>query len=108
MTRIGFSTGALAYADFAEGLRMSRGKGRRDRAVCLAEPEVDPLLNALETLDLREYSYISFHAPSKFEAQDETAIASRLFERLPPHWPVVLHPTQAPTWRCRRRSASVS
>lgn len=93
MTRIGFSTGALAYADFAEGLRMSRGKGfDAIELSALRASEVDPLLDALETLDLREYAYISFHAPSKFEERDEPAIASRLFERLPSHWPVVLHP----------------
>jgi hypothetical protein len=92
MTRFGFSTGALAFADFREGLRMSHGRGfDAVELSALRAPEVAPLLDAVQQLDLNEYEYVSVHAPSNFQGFDEAEIARALFERLPASWPVVLH-----------------
>src|SRR6185437_14199302 len=43
-------------------------------------------------LDLRQYRYISIHAPSHFETGDELK-ASELLKRFAPSgWPIVVHP----------------
>jgi hypothetical protein len=53
--------------------------------------EVEPLINALPSLNLCRYKYISFHAPSSF-SEDEEEHLVRLLSDLPPTWPIVLHP----------------
>lgn len=93
MRPIGFSTGAIAYSDFRRALRLLSNH----RVTCLELSalrwhEVEPLLDAVTTLDLRQYSYIAVHAPSAFTAEQEPVLVSFLHERLPSHWPVVLHP----------------
>jgi hypothetical protein len=65
---IGFSTVAIAYADFGRALELLSGE-----AVTCVElsalrfQEADPLLRAIRELDLTRYSYVSFHAPSSFD-----------------------------------------
>jgi len=93
MRPIGFSTGALAYADFRRGLEIVLAS--RLQAVelsALRENELFPLLDALDSLDLREFSYISLHAPSEFSAAQEPGIRDRLSRELWRNWPIVIHP----------------
>lgn len=93
MRPIGFSTGAIAYADFNRALELLRGE-----AVTCVElsalrfQEAQPLLKLIRDLDLTRYSYVSFHAPSSFDSEQERALVNELREYLPPAWPVILHP----------------
>ena len=93
MRPIGFSTGALAYADFGRGLAMTR------TAACavvelsaLRQAELLPLLESLESLDLAGFDYISIHAPSHFEPTWEALAWDRLREECWRNWPIVVHP----------------
>jgi hypothetical protein len=93
MRQIGFSTGALAYADFGRGLGIIQRK--RLPAVelsALRENELLPMLDALQTLDLSEFKYVSIHAPSQFERESESALWERLSTETWREWPIVVHP----------------
>jgi hypothetical protein len=73
MRPIGFSTGALAYADFQRGLAMMRCKKLQALELsALRQDELVPLLDALVALDLSEFEYVSIHAPSQFVPDCET------------------------------------
>ena len=93
MKPIGFSTGALAKGDFATGLALQRDISRIDAVElsALRDHELPGLVNAIPNLDLGEFQYISFHAPSKLQTLDEQAVFDLLF-RLPESWPVIVHP----------------
>src|SRR5437899_6702290 len=93
MRPIGFSTGALAYADFRRGLAMMR------TAACatvelsaLRQPELLPLLESLKSLDLTGFNYISIHAPSHFEPTSEALVWEGLREECWRNWPIAVHP----------------
>ncbi len=93
MRPIGFSTGALAYADFRRGLGMIRA------AACVAvelsalrQAELFPLLESLQSLDLTGFDYISIHAPSQFDSTWEAVASDRLREECWRNWPIVVHP----------------
>lgn len=93
MRPVGFSTGALAYADFRRGLAMTRA------AACavvelsaLRQAELFPLLESLKSLDLTGFDYISIHAPSQFEPTWEAVAWDRLREECWRNWPIVVHP----------------
>lgn len=91
--KIGYSTGALAKSDFRRGLEILR---RHEIDVveisALRDTELLPIMEALDDLDLRFASYLSFHAPSKFEASSEGKIASQLRNLAHRHCPIILHP----------------
>jgi hypothetical protein len=93
MRLIGFSSGALAYGDFRLALDMLKG----GRMACvelsaLRVSELENLIEAIPTLDLSSYAYVSIHAPSNFSSQDEEWISDLLFSRVPDAWPIVMHP----------------
>jgi hypothetical protein len=93
MRPIGFSTGALAFADFAEGLRMLEGKPvQAVELSALRQAELVPLLRALPSLDLQRFPYISIHAPSQFEPGWEAELCGLLMAEVWRGWPIVLHP----------------
>jgi hypothetical protein len=93
MRPMGFSTGALAYSDFRRGLAMMRGKSvRAVELSALRQAELIPLLDALDSLDLSGFAYVSIHAPSEFEANKEAALWLRLQEEAGRSWPIILHP----------------
>jgi len=93
MRPIGFSTGALAYADFRKGVRILL---ENDVPVvelsALRQGELAPLVDALDTLDLSRFSYISFHAPSKLEEGTEPEVIAVLSQVIERGWPVIVHP----------------
>jgi hypothetical protein len=93
MKPIGFSTGALAKGDFAAGLALQRNVARIDAVElsALRDHELRHLVDAIPNLDLEEFEYISFHAPSKLQTLDEQAVFELLLQ-LPESWPVVVHP----------------
>jgi hypothetical protein len=89
---IGFSTGAVAYSDFRRALELLANEPVNCIELsALRLHEVVPLLTSVKTLDLRRYKYVSFHAPSKFSAEEERPLVERL-SCLPSEWPIILHP----------------
>lgn len=94
MRPIGFSSGALAYADFRRGVAMLLGKDIHTLELsALRENEIDPLLDSLDQLNLKQFGYIAIHAPSGFHPEREKTIVERLVATVAHRkWPVVLHP----------------
>jgi len=104
MRPIGFSSGALAYADFRRGVAMLLGKDIHHLELsALRENELDPLLDSLGELDLGQFAYVAIHAPSGFSPEREGLIVDSLAAAvLPRRWPVILHPDavhNAELWR---------
>ena len=93
MKPIGFSTGALAKGDFATGLTVQRDVPRIDAVElsALRDHELPLLADAIPSLDLDGFEYVSFHAPSKLQTLDEHAVFELLLG-LPDSWPVIVHP----------------
>src|SRR5260370_19332691 len=93
MRPIGFSTGALAYGDFRHGLEILRHiqKGAVELSA-LRERELAPLVESLDSLDLGFFTYVSFHAPSKFEREHEREVIRLLREVAARGFPIILHP----------------
>lgn len=103
MRPIGFSTGALNKGDFAGALGSLKPYSFKCVELsALRMHEVSPLLGALDRLDLEDFSFISFHAPSRYERQDEAKLAAELFERVPASWPIVMHPDAIFDFNCWR------
>jgi hypothetical protein len=93
MRPIGFSTGALAKGDFMDALRMLRPHELPCVELsALRMEEVERLTEALPTLNLQGYMSVSFHAPSRFQREDEVRLAELLLEHVPKTWPIVMHP----------------
>jgi hypothetical protein len=94
MQHIGFSTGAVAGGDFRSALAML-ATGLDIDAIelsCLRIHELGPLLEAIPSLDLARYQYISVHAPSSFSPQQEWLLVPLLSQLVPTGWPIILHP----------------
>lgn len=95
MRPVGFSTGALAYSDFRQGLALMRAKPLQAVELsALRQPELLPLLDALDSLDLAAFDYICIHAPSQFEPNQEAALWERLQDEVEKGrgWPIIVHP----------------
>jgi hypothetical protein len=93
MRLIGFSTGALARNDFRRALRMLTE--RRVRAVelsALRQEELIPLVEQLDSLDLRGFEYKAFHAPSLMEPEFEAVAIGVLEQVALREWPIIVHP----------------
>ncbi len=93
MRPIGFSTGALAKGDFACGVQLQRGVDGINaiELSALRDHELVPLVEALSTLDLSGFHYISFHAPSRLTSLSEEKVIGLLLS-LPRSWPIIVHP----------------
>lgn len=93
MRNIGFSTGALARGDFRAALRMLAGKNASAVELsALRQEELAPLVDQLDRVDLGNFAYISFHAPSAMEPAFE-AVALRLLDQVALRgWPIIVHP----------------
>jgi hypothetical protein len=93
MRPVGYSTGAIAPGNVPLAIaRLARTGARAVELSALRVAELDPLLLQLETLDLSAFEYVSVHAPSRYDASDEARIAESLAARVPPRFPIVLHP----------------
>ena len=93
MRLVGFSTGALAFADFRRGLEMLAGTSAKAVELsALRAAELDPLVESLDGLDLRRFSYVSVHAPAGIDSRDERHVVERLQEVAARGWPIVVHP----------------
>lgn len=92
MNRIGYSTGAIALGDFSKAIDLLAAHNfRAIELSALRIDEVEPLIESLPRLDLRHYTYISFHAPSAFAEHEEEYLV-KLLSQLPDRWPIILHP----------------
>src|SRR5438067_10145226 len=83
MQLIGFSTGALAYGDWLQGVSLVREL--RLPAIELSAlrfAELEPLLCNLEKFEANEFDYVSIHAPSSMSAEQEIAAATWLEQHL--------------------------
>ena len=93
MRPIGFSTGALAYGDFRRGLEILRGVPTSAVELsALRESELAPLVDSLGSLDLGPFTYVSFHAPSKFPKEHEKEVIHLLRKVAAQGFRIVLHP----------------
>lgn len=93
MRPIGFSTGALALADFEGALEMLRATPvSAVELSALRVEELAPLVARVDGLDLSRFGYLSVHAPSRFTADEEAWIVEQLGTFTRRGWPVVLHP----------------
>jgi hypothetical protein len=54
--------------------------------------ELEPLVQALDSLDLAGFEFVSFHAPSRFSSDDEAYVVDRLQSVMEREIPVVVHP----------------
>ena len=100
MRPMGFSTGALALADFSKALAMmaSLDALRAVELSALRSPELAPLVDALPSLDLSRYEYVAVHAPSAFSADAEAGIVGLLGEVAARGWTIVVHPDAIRDW----------
>jgi hypothetical protein len=92
MRPYGYSTGAVAFGDFREALRILSGHPLQAIELsALRSAELPELLAALDGLDLGRCRHVSLHAPSSFEPEDEPGIVETLAATSDP-LPVVVHP----------------
>jgi hypothetical protein len=98
MRNTGFSTGALAKADFCRALKML--KKHPDSSVvelsALREQELKPLIENLDRLDLSQFSYIAVHAPSGMF--DEHRVVDLLSGVKDLGWSIIIHPDSIERW----------
>lgn len=88
----GFSTGALARADFRRGLEIVRGLRLPAIEVsALRLRELPVLLEAFDGLELRGFDHVSLHFPSAYPPGSEPALVESL-RQVAPGVPVVVHP----------------
>lgn len=90
---IGFSTGSLAYGDFNRGIAVLDGKQANVVELsALREAELEPLIHAMDHLDLHQFKYVSFHAPNKIKDYSEAKVVELLHKVAERGWPIILHP----------------
>jgi len=90
ITPIGFSTGALELGDFRKALHWISGKpSRAIELSAIRFGELEDLVQAFPVLDLRQFSHVSFHAPSNFTEDEEVGLAAICAAH---KLPTVLHP----------------
>jgi hypothetical protein len=93
MRPIGFSTGALALGDFRRALTMLRE--HRVEVVelsALRMEELEPLVSAIPDLDLEGFTFVSIHAPSRFDRELESGVLDVLCSKEVNPYPIVVHP----------------
>ncbi len=99
MRKIGFSTGSLAFGDFKKALCMLCGVGTKAVELsALRKHELKPLFNSLNEIDVSQFSYVSVHAPSKYEKHEEEEIVKILANFVKRSWPVIVHPDSVYSW----------
>ena len=93
MRRIGFSTGAIARGNFRAALSVLRFHNvDAVELSALRLEELEPLIEALPSLDLHQFSYVSFHAPSWFPPESEEWVLEQLKTVAARHFPIIVHP----------------
>lgn len=90
---IGFSTGSLAYGDFASGIQMQLATTANVIELsALRENELEILLKAIGNINLEQFDYVSFHAPSKLINLREKDLIKLLSVVAEQHFNIIVHP----------------
>ena len=93
MKPTGFSTGALARGNFrAAASWISSTNSDAIELSALRINELEPLMFALRSLDLRQFTYKSIHAPKSYREDQEQQIVDSLLIATQQGFRVVLHP----------------
>lgn len=93
MRPVGFSTGAVAKGDFRRAIAaLLAARIRAVELSALRLSELQPLLDALPTLELKGFDYVSVHAPSSFTEDQEPSVIAALQEFARRGWYVIVHP----------------
>src|SRR5580765_8091240 len=93
MRPIGFSTGALAYSDFRQGLSIIQAHNMKVVELsALRENELQPLIESIDELQLDNFEYVSFHVPSKLRILSEERVIKLLERAAQKNWPLIVHP----------------
>lgn len=100
MRPMGFSTGAISLGDFRFALDKMAEVPNVEvvELSALRMHELKPLILALDSLNLDRYSYVSFHAPSKFSPAEEKEVLDLLQPVVEREWPIVVHPNSIYNW----------
>jgi len=100
---IGFSTGAVARGNYRAALELLHAeKVLAVELSALRLSELRALVTDIQHLDLAGFSFISFHAPSRFDLADEPGVIECLKSVTRNGIPVVVHPDTMHTdelWR---------
>ncbi len=93
MRTFGFSTGAIAKDDVRQAMLILRDTP--SSAVEISALRLHELTDAvkyvLSTLSER-FTYLSFHAPSRFDSSEEDSVLLQLHAVAERGWPIVVHP----------------
>jgi sugar phosphate isomerase/epimerase len=93
MRPLGYSTGALARGDFRRALHLlSEYTTDAIELSALRSEELEPLIKALQTLDLKRFIYVSVHAPSQFSSDEEPEIVRSLCKAAARGCYIIVHP----------------
>jgi len=93
MRPIGFSTGAIAKADYRQALKeLRQSQVRVVELSALRFWELPPLVADIEDLRLRDFDFVSVHAPSAFAAAEELSVICQLDRIAALAIPIVIHP----------------
>lgn len=89
----GFSTGALEKGDYRKALDwMGEHRIKSVELSALRFDELEPLIRDLDHLDLKEFDFISFHAPSYFCEHKEKRVIELLASVHERGWNIIVHP----------------
>lgn len=90
---IGFSTGALEKGNYRKALDwMGEYHVNSVELSALRFQELEPLVKDLDHLDLEEFDFISFHAPSAFCRYEEKRVIELLKPVYERGWNIIVHP----------------
>jgi hypothetical protein len=93
MRPIGFSTGAIAKADYRRAIaELLHSHVPVIEVSALRRWELPILIADFENLQLRKFDFVSFHAPSRFQAAEERAVIDELDRVTAFGVPIVVHP----------------
>ncbi len=96
---IGFSTGALALADWERGLLQCRELGLSAVELsALRLSEFQPLVQVACGLDFADFEYVSVHVPSRYRPEDERKVLLTAESAAARGWPLILHPDTIVDW----------
>jgi hypothetical protein len=111
--KIGLSTGSLAGPDLWRGLELALSLPcQAIELSALRESELDPLLRALDRLDVMVAGFesVAVHVPSRIEAIDEPQLVHDLQPIVERDWIAVVHPNLIQTpmlWRTLGRTLCI-
>lgn len=103
MRYFGYSTGAIAKNDVNAAMDCLRDTVATAIEVsALRLHELKDALDFVVNRDSKRFSYVSFHAPSRFTAEEEDMVLRSLAVVAERNWPIVAHPDMIHTparWR---------